>query len=150
MNSLTVHIYHNKTLSLNEIESFFIPIFGHVYSYSILLNMSDHIWSAYINNNLIGCVLTKSSDDSSTLYLILFGIKQIYQSMKIGSHLLSTIINYSRKSSHKNIYLHTECTNKRAIGFYEKFHFHVNLFIENYYQTMASFYPHAFQMKMRV
>ncbi len=50
MNSLIIHI------SLNDIESLFIPIFGHVYSYSILLNMSNHIRSAYINNNLIADV----------------------------------------------------------------------------------------------
>jgi ribosomal protein S18 acetylase RimI-like enzyme len=150
MNSLTVDIYHNKNYSLNDIESLFIPIFGHVYSYSILLNISNHIWSAYINNTLIGCVLAKKSQNPSILYLILFGIKQIYQTMGIGSHLLSTIINYSKKYFYTNIYLHTECTNERAIRFYKKFHFYIDLFIENYYETMLTFYSHAFQMKLKL
>jgi N-acetylglutamate synthase-like GNAT family acetyltransferase len=82
---------------------FFIPIFGHVYSYSILLNMSDHIWCAYINNNLIGCVLAKQSPNSSLLYLILFGIKEIYQSMGLGSHLIALIINSAKKYFYTNI-----------------------------------------------
>jgi ribosomal protein S18 acetylase RimI-like enzyme len=148
MNSLIVHIYHNKNVSLNDIESFFIPIFGDVYSYSILLNMSNHIWCAYRNNNLIGCVLAKKSSNSSLLYLILFGIKQIYQTMGIGSHLLSIIINYAKNHFYTRIDLHTECTNERAIKFYQKFHFNIDLFIENYYETMSTFYPHAFQMSL--
>ena len=112
--------------------------------------MSDHIWSAHLNDHLIGCVLTKSSENSSILYLILFGIKQTYQSMGIGSYLLSLIIDYAKKQSYRNIYLHTECTNKRAIKFYRKFHFHIHLFVGNYYQTMSSFSPHAFQMNRRL
>jgi len=112
--------------------------------------MSNHIWCAYINNNLIGCVLAKKSRNSSILYLILFGIQQIYQTMGIGSHLLSSIINYAKKHFYSKICLHTECTNERAIKFYRKFHFNIDLFIENYYQTMSTFYPHAFQMSLRL
>jgi ribosomal protein S18 acetylase RimI-like enzyme len=150
MNSLTVNIYHNKTISLNDLQNFFIPIFGHVYSYSILLNMSDQIWCAYINNDLIGCVLAKQSPNSSIHYLILFGIKEIYQSMGLGSHLLALIINSAKKYFYTNIYLHTECTNKRAINFYRKFHFQIDLFIENYYKRMTRFYSHAYQMSMKL
>ena len=146
MTSLIIHIYHNKTISLNEIESLFIPIFGRVYSYSILLNMSNHIWSAYINNNLIGCILTKISSNSSLIYLILSGIKENYQTMGIGSSLLTMILNYAYKHSYTKIYLHTECINSRAINFYKKFNFQIDFFIENYYQRMSTFYPHAFQM----
>ena len=96
MTSFTVCIYHNKNLSLNEIESLFIPIFGQIYSYAILLNLSNHLWCAYINNNL-----------------------------------------------------HTECTNELAIKFYKKFHFHIDLFVENYYETMLTFYPHTFEMSRK-
>lgn len=150
MNYFVINIYHNKNLSIDDIESLFIPIFGHVYSYLFLLNISNHTWCAYIDNTLIGCVLTKNSLGSSRLYLILFGIKPIYQTMGIGSHLLSLVIDYGKKHAYRNIYLHTECTNKCAIKFYKRFHFHIDLFIENYYGTMLTFYPHAFQMNLKL
>ena len=112
--------------------------------------MSNHIWCAYTNNNLIGCVLAKKSSNSPILYLVLFGIKKIYQKMGIGSHVLSVIINYSKKHLYTNIYLHTECTNECAIKFYKKFNFNIDLFIENYYKTMLTFSPHAFQMNLKL
>jgi ribosomal protein S18 acetylase RimI-like enzyme len=150
MNPSTVHIYHNRSVSLTEIESLFVPIFGHVYSYPILLNMSDHIWCAYSNDQLIGCVLAKQSRHASILYLILFGIEKLYRSLGIGTYLLSAIIEYTRRCFYTRICLHTECTNGSAIGFYRKFHFHIDLYLENYYQTMTTFYPHAFQMSREV
>ena len=150
MNPLTVDIYHNRQVSHTEIESLFVPIFGHVYSYSILLNMSDHIWCAYSNDQLIGCVLAKQSNNSSILYLILFGIEKLYRSLGIGTSLLSTIIEYTRRCVYTRIYLHTECTNASAISFYRKFHFQIDLYVENYYQTMTTFYPDAFRMSRKL
>lgn len=150
MNPATVHIYHNRRVSHAEIESLFGPIFGRVYSYSMLLNMSDHVWCAYSNDQLIGCVLAKQSRNASILYLILFGIEKLYRSLGIGTYLLSAIVEYTRSRFYNRIYLHTECTNASAIGFYRKFHFHIDLYLENYYQTMTNFYPHAFRMSRKL
>lgn len=146
MSSLVVHIYHNRTVSEQDIESLFVPIFGSVYSYSSLLNMSDHVWCAYTNDHLIGCILAKESRQATMLYVILFGIAKIYRSLGIGSHLLTMLIRYAEQELFQCIFLHTECSNLSAISFYQKFHFHIDQRLNNYYQTMSNFYPHAYRM----
>ena len=143
---MTVDIYHNPAVSVGDVESLFSPIFSHVYSYSHLLAMCDHVWCAYIDRNLIGCVLAKQSSTSSSLYLLLFGIQRMYQSLGVGSRLLSTIINYTAASFYSRIYLHTECINQRAIRFYRRFHFQIDRSVENYYESMPTFHPHAYRM----
>lgn len=147
MSSIVVDFYHNREdLSLNQIEMFFVSIFGRVYSFEQLLNISNHIWTAFINDRLIGCVLVKEIRSSMFLYVILFGIERIYRSLGIGTRLITILIRFAEKNSFRKIFLHVESSNRRAIDFYRKFHFQIDQSIGNYYKSMSNFDPHAFRM----
>ncbi|CAF1174721.1 unnamed protein product [Didymodactylos carnosus] len=147
-NTTIVNVYHNTNFAPWQLEEIFLPLFGNAYSFPVLINMSDHTWCVYIENEMIAAVLATKRlfDNSQALYLILFGVKKSYQGIGIGTKLLDIIIQYTKRDHCNFIFLHTECSNIKAIRLYEKLGFKKESFVPNYYRSISNFRPDAYRM----
>jgi ribosomal protein S18 acetylase RimI-like enzyme len=141
-------ISHNLNYPLWKLEDLLLPIFEKTYTYESLretIRSANHIWCAYEYDQYVGCALLTDIGSNGGLYIILFGVRQSDQGRGIGKQLLENIIRWSRRNGYKFIYLHTEYTNKKAIGMYARAgfrqEFHESNFIEQLPQLGSDVIP---------
>ncbi|CAF1089483.1 unnamed protein product [Adineta steineri] len=138
----STQISRNLNYPLWHLQDVLLPLFEKDYTYDSLretIQSANHIWCAYENGKCIGCALITDIGSYGGLYVILFGVKKSAQGRGIGKRLLEDIIRWSRKHGYKFIYLHTEYTNKKAIGMYERAGFRQEFYQSNFSDQLPRF-----------
>lgn len=64
------------------------------------------------------------------------GVLASHRKCRIGSQLLASIIEQSRRDGVDHIYLHVQTSNAVALAFYKAFGFRVTQTIRNYYKRI--------------
>jgi len=80
------------------------------------------------------------SDKQFKLYIMTLGVQAAHRGRGIGSQLLTSVLQATRRPPHANrireIYLHVQTSNADAIHFYSKFGFETQSRIQNYYKRI--------------
>ena len=150
-------VHHNSPFSIEDIEVVLSPLFGSYYGADRLRSIivkSEEKWCVYDEQRgqYVACALLSHCRKENILYIKLFGVQPSSQGQGIGTRLLETIKRWARKRNYVALLLHTQLSNHRAIGLYEKVGFHKQYYLENFFHrhgrlpTLASHDPHAYQM----
>ncbi|TFJ82658.1 hypothetical protein NSK_006082 [Nannochloropsis salina CCMP1776] len=79
-------------------------------------------------------------DQQFKLYIMTLGVQAAHRGRGIGSQLLTSVLQATRRPPHANrireIYLHVQTSNADAIHFYSKFGFETRSRIQNYYKRI--------------
>lgn len=141
--SIYLTTLHNREFSVDDVQTVLEPLFGNYYGTERLRRMikrSDHIWCVFDKESqrFIGSAVLSEFQNRRNLYLELFGIEKTNQGRGVGRLLLDSIVRWA-KHHYQTIFLHTQINNDRAIGLYEKFRFHKEFLIKDFFRR--SFHP---------
>lgn len=96
-----------------------------------------------VNNQKIIGFIVAIPTDNCMIKIVLFSVEEQYRKQKIGSSLLSFLIDTIKTLDIRGIELEVKTSNTSAICFYEKQGFKKIRCIDNFYQTKES----AFTMR---
>ncbi len=99
--------------------------FDNFWSYNVLKQELENKDTTYIvakeNNEILGFAGIMICLDEATLHNIV--VKKSHRGRGLGGELLDTLIDLCTEMNIKTLTLEVNCTNKPAIGLYEKFGF---------------------------
>jgi len=135
-------ISHNLNYPLYHLEDLLFPLFEKYYtndSLRVTIESANHTWCVYEYGKCIACALITDIGSHGGLYIILFGVQKSEQGRGIGTRLLESIIQWSRKHRYTFIYLHTTYDNENAIRLYEKAGFQKEFTRPDYIEQLPQF-----------
>lgn len=146
-------ISHNRQYPLYHLEDLLYPLFSKNYtsdSLRVTIESANHTWCVYEHGKCIACALITDIGTQGGLYIILFGVQKSEQGRGIGTRLLESIIQWSRKHRYRFLYLHTEYDNGNAIRLYEKAGFEKNVSRPEYTEQLPHLGSNVLSMMLFV
>ena len=109
---------------------------------------SNHLLDHYVyelDGEIVGFYIASKVLDLVEIFTI--AVDEAYRKRGIGEELLSHLIEKSKASGAREIWLEVSVKNFKAIGLYEKFGFEKNGIRKNYYQKLGE---DAYNMKRKL
>ncbi|TYZ65666.1 hypothetical protein PybrP1_007037, partial [[Pythium] brassicae (nom. inval.)] len=107
----------------------------------ILCSHQDYAKLAYVDTNVVGAICCrleaiKECPGICRIYIMTLGVLESYRRCQVGSMLLQSAIEHSRRDNADHIYLHVQTNNTVALQFYRHFGFEVTETLRNYYKRI--------------
>ncbi|KAI9296357.1 hypothetical protein K502DRAFT_289651 [Neoconidiobolus thromboides FSU 785] len=130
---------------LKLLNSILFPISYSPIFYKMVLLIGDYSRLCFYKDNCVGAICcrvdTSELDDTleegeCSIYLMTLGVLSPYRRLGLGGALLEYILEKTKDSQFKRIYLHVQINNDEAIQFYLKYGFKILERVGNYYRNI--------------